>query len=67
MRPGAVGRFNEKAKKFRVDAAKARSIMCDTLSLENQGFLNEYGKPKAVWNALKTFYNKTDEAIASQN
>ncbi|CCE31588.1 uncharacterized protein CPUR_05441 [Claviceps purpurea 20.1] len=27
----------------------------------------EYNSPKAVWNALKTFFNKTDEAVASQN
>ncbi|KAG5946646.1 hypothetical protein E4U59_003357 [Claviceps monticola] len=34
---------------------------------EDQGFLNEEDSPKKVWNALKTFYTKTDEAIASPN
>ncbi|KAG6021220.1 hypothetical protein E4U19_005880, partial [Claviceps sp. Clav32 group G5] len=28
------------AKQFRVDEAKARSIMCDALSLDDQGFLD---------------------------
>ncbi|KAG5969650.1 hypothetical protein E4U58_001261 [Claviceps cyperi] len=29
------------AKQFRTDEAKARSIVCDALLLENQGFLDE--------------------------
>ncbi|KAG5937391.1 hypothetical protein E4U60_001962 [Claviceps pazoutovae] len=55
------------AKQCRTDEAKAKSIVCDALFLENQGFLNEEGSPKKVWNALKMFYTKTDEGIASPN
>ncbi|KAG5970829.1 hypothetical protein E4U56_007223 [Claviceps arundinis] len=58
------------AKQFKTDEAKTQSIVCNTLFLENQGFLDEQDSAKRVSNAIKTsltFYTKTDEAIASPN
>ncbi|KAG6055593.1 hypothetical protein E4U32_006217, partial [Claviceps aff. humidiphila group G2b] len=43
------------AKQFNTDEAKTQSIVCNTLFLENQGFLDEQDSPKKVSNAIKTF------------
>ncbi|KAG5942668.1 hypothetical protein E4U59_000951 [Claviceps monticola] len=46
------------AKQFRIDEAKAKSIMCDAPFLEDQGFLDEYDSTSLRQNGAHNLLNQ---------